>query len=200
MAPLVCEFNASICGENPSPAKAGDSEYDQKFGRNYMVARNKSVGFVTTDNFVTNEYCTYVIAKDHSKQGLVLNLTRVTQSSVMVFRANRTFLDAKNSNQSWTITTATAFQWESFGDTELIFILVKANHRSLSTFMFEAYSQYDKPSNTSNNNNTEPITVSSSKSSFNSALIVGITVGLAGFAAVAGFLVYYIRKQRKMRN
>ena len=114
----------------------------------------------------------------------------------MVFRANRTFLDAKNSNQSWTITTPTAFKWESFGDTELIFILVKANHKSLSTFMFETYSQYDKPSNNSNNNNnkTEPITVISSKSSLNLALIIGLSVGLAGFAAVAGFLVYYVRK------
>lgn len=73
----------------------GDTEYDKRFGNNYAIARlnsnNEPARISSGSGFASNSYCTYVIVKDRTKQGIVLNVTKL-DANVWIYRANKSFI------------------------------------------------------------------------------------------------------------
>jgi hypothetical protein len=64
---LVCNFDNSYCGEVPISYPKTDYEYDGRFGRNFVIARDAPVTIATKPGFNNGKRCTYVIRKSFFK-------------------------------------------------------------------------------------------------------------------------------------
>lgn len=77
----------------------------------------------TRSSIGANQTCVYVIVKDRTKQSLALNITFMAGVDIAVHRGTRLFTAAKTA--SYTPTAATNYQFDSFSDTEYVYLIVK---------------------------------------------------------------------------
>eukprot|EP00347_Sterkiella_histriomuscorum_P019892 403339912 len=190
---LVCPYVTSDCGTNPSPQTTTDKEYDARFGDNYFIARSSPTAMSLGTSIQANKTCVYVIRKDLGKQSLALNITFTAGADIAIHRGTRLFTGTFTN--SYTPTAKTDYQFDTFGDSEYIYLIVKAKVAGASV-QFQTFSFKDKEVIVT------PVTsdYSSISVSVNWPLIVGVVVGGLGFIALVGFLIFYFIRRNRQRQ
>ena len=187
---LACPYVSSDCGVNPSPQSRTDPEYDARFGENYYIARSGGASISLATTIKADKTCVYVVVKDRTKQALMVNVTFLAGADVAIHRSTRLFTTAPTI--SYRPIVKTDYDFEAFGDTEYLYIIVKSKINGGSAqISFKSYKDKLIPIE-------EPDEVSSEETNW--PLIVGLVVGIIGFIALSAFMGYYLVKLYKKRQ
>ncbi|CDW76313.1 UNKNOWN [Stylonychia lemnae] len=193
---IVCPYQASVCGTVSTPQTSSDAEYDARFKDNFIIARSTPTVISTGSGIAASQTCVYVIVKQRTKQSLALNITFIAGADIAIHRGTRLFTATKTN--SYLPTAVTNYQFDSFSDSEYLYIIVKSKVAGASV-QFQTFSFKDKevvviPGDGGTSGTT------SSSSSTNWPLIIGVVVGGLGFLALLGFLIFYLIRQHKRKQ
>lgn len=210
---LICGFNTSACGINPDPDLAKDKELDYGFSANsnFILTRKTAINIQSSDGFNTNSRCTYIIKQSKYNLGVNLKIGDNFNTIFTYFIGNRTF---KSLTKSATVVQTLLANMEynvTLADYEYMYIqLTSRSVGALIKFSVTGTGVSEVPpdpvppgppgSPPATPPGTPPDTITTTKKKSNLALIIGIAVGVIGFIAIIGFLVYYIMRQKRLMS